>query len=76
MLYIINAGHVFAIRNIFKYLITAIQCVKFNSVPIDPTTGNNFKNQAALTKNKENQKNNNSFENRNFSDHTDKQNGR
>jgi len=59
-----------------KIITKAIQCVKFNSVPIDPTTGNNFKNQAALTKNKENQKNNNSFENRNFSDHTDKQNGR
>ena len=34
----------------------AIQYVKFNSVPIDPTAEFNFKNQASPAKNKENQK--------------------
>ena len=56
--------------------VTALQYAKFNSVPIDPTSECNFKNQGTPAKHKENQKNESSVQNTNGTSSNDLKNNR
>ena len=56
--------------------VSALQYAKFNSVPIDPTSECNYKNQGTPTKHKENEKNESSVQNTNGTSTNDLKNNR